>query len=74
VALTRPVLMGTAPRTFAILNATLSLVIGMELHLWWLGFPAGLALHAGAAVMSKSDSHWFDTFRRHLRQPTHLDS
>ena len=74
VALTQPVLMGGAPRTFAILNGTLALVIGMGLHLWWLGFPAGLALHAAAVLMSKSDPHWFDIFRRHLRQPTHLDS
>ena len=29
VALTQPVLMGGAPRTFAILNGTLALVIGM---------------------------------------------
>ena len=45
-----------------------------DLHLWWLGFPAGVVLHATAVVMSKRDPHWFDIFRRHLRQPTHLDS
>jgi type IV secretory pathway TrbD component len=27
-----------------------------------------------AVLMSKRDPHWFDIFRRHVRQPTHLDS
>ena len=74
IALTQPVLMGGAPRTFAILNGTLALVVGMGLHLWWLGFPFGAALHTAAMLMSKRDPHWFDVFRHHLRQPTHLDS
>jgi type IV secretory pathway TrbD component len=74
VALTQTILMGGAPRTFAILNATMALVTGMGLHLWWLGFPAGAALHAAAVVMSKKDPHWFDIFRRQLRQPNYLDS
>ena len=74
VALTQPILMGGAPRTFAILNGTLALVIGMGLHLWWLGFPLGVALHAAAVVMGKRDPLWFDVFRRHLRQPTYFAS
>ncbi len=74
VALTQPVLMGGAPRTFAILNGTFALAVGMGLHLWWLGFPAGAALHTAAVLMSKRDGFWFDVFRLHLRQPTHLDS
>jgi type IV secretion system protein VirB3 len=53
IALTQPILMGGAPRTFAILNGTLALVIGMGLHLWWLGFPAGAALHAAAALVQR---------------------
>ena len=61
IALTQPVLMGGAPRTFAILNGT-------------LGFPAGALLHAAAVLMSKRDPHWFDIFRKQLRQSTHLDS
>jgi type IV secretory pathway TrbD component len=74
VSLTQPVLMGGAPRTFAILNGTVALVVGMGLHLWWLGFPAGALLHAAAVLMSKRDPHWFDIFRKQLRQATHLDS
>jgi type IV secretion system protein VirB3 len=74
VALTQPILLGGAPRTFAILNGTLALVIGLGLHLWWIGFPAGAALHGVAVVMTKRDPHWFDIFRRHLRQPAYLGS
>jgi type IV secretory pathway TrbD component len=44
------------------------------MHLWWLGFPAGAGLHAVAVLMSKRDPHWFDLFRRHLRQPTYMES
>ena len=74
VALTQPILMAGAPRAFAILNGTLALVIGMGMHLWWLGFPGGAALHALAVLMTKRDPHWFDLFRRHLHQPAYLDS
>ncbi len=74
VSLTQPVLMGGVPRTFSILNGTMALVVGMGLHLWWLGFPAGALLHAAAVLMSKRDPHWFDIFRKQLRQATHLDS
>jgi type IV secretion system protein VirB3 len=74
VALTQPILMGGAPRTFAILNGTVALVIGMGLHLWWLGFPAGATLHMTAVLMSKRDPHWFDIFRRHVRQRQRQDS
>jgi type IV secretion system protein VirB3 len=73
-ALTQPVLLAGAPRTFAILNATLAMVIGLGLHLWWLGFPVGLVCHLAAMAMTKRDPDWFDVVRRHLRQPTYLDS
>lgn len=73
LALTQPMLLAGAPRTFAILNGTLALVIGMGLHLWWIGFPLGFVLHAIAVLMSKRDPAWFDVFRRHLRQASYLE-
>jgi len=73
-ALCQPVLLAGAPRGFAILNGTLALVIGLGLHLWWLGFPVGLVLHGIATLMAKHDPDWFDVVRRHLRQPSYLDS
>ena len=73
-ALCQPVLLAGAPRGFAILNATLALVVGLGLHLWWLGFPLGLGAHTIAMLMTKHDPDWFDVLRRHVRQPSHLDS
>jgi type IV secretion system protein TrbD len=50
VALTQPILMGGAPRTFAILNGTLALVIGMGLApvVAWISGGRGAA-HGGRA-------------------------
>jgi type IV secretion system protein VirB3 len=73
-ALTQPVLLAGAPRTFAILNATLALVIGMGMHLWWVGIPVGGLTHLAALTMTKRDPDWFDVVRRHLRQPAYLGS
>ena len=73
VSLSQPILMAGAPRTFAILNGTLALVIGMGLHLWWLGFPAGLLTHAAAVLMTRQDAYWFDVFRSHLRDKSFWD-
>jgi type IV secretory pathway TrbD component len=36
------IIAGDASRSFAILNVTVALVIGMGVHLWWLGFPLAL--------------------------------
>ncbi len=73
-AVTQPVLLAGVPRGFAILNATLAMVVGLGLHLWWLGFPAGILVHLAALVMTRHDPDWFDVMRRHLRQPAYLDS
>jgi type IV secretion system protein VirB3 len=74
LALTQPVLFGGVPRTFGILNVTVALALGLGLHVWWVGMPLGLGLHAAALVLTKRDAQWFDVMRRHLRQPIHLDS
>lgn len=73
ISLTQPILLGGAPRTFAILNGTLALVVGMGLHLWWLGFPMGVLLHTAAVLMTKQDSFWFEVFRIHLNQRSWWD-
>ena len=73
LALTQPILFGGVPRSFGILNLTLSLVLALGLHLWWLGVPLGLAVHVAAVWMTKRDAWWFDVFRRHLRAPRFMD-
>lgn len=74
LSLTQPILMMGVPRTFAIINSTLTMVVGMGLKLWWLGFPVGILIHLAAVVMTKRDPLWFDIFRQHLRQPSYLES
>ena len=74
VALTQPILMGGAADVRDPQRHASPWSSAWGLHLWWLGFPAGAALHMAAVLMSKRDPHWFDIFRRHVRQPTHLDS
>jgi len=74
LSLTQAVLLGGVPRAFGILNGTTALVLGMGLHVWWLGFPLGLVLHATAAVLTRLDPDWFEIFRAHIKQPTWLES
>ena len=46
-ALTEPVLLGGAPRGFAILNGTLAAAIGLGLRLWLAGLDLALGPCAG---------------------------
>jgi len=73
LSLTQPVLMGGVPRPFAIVNGTLTAALTLGLHVWWLGLPLGLLLHAGAVRLTKADPLWFDVFKRQLRCPKHLE-
>ncbi|MEM6457853.1 MAG: VirB3 family type IV secretion system protein [Planctomycetota bacterium] len=73
-ALTQPLLFGGVPRTFGILNVVLAMLLTLGLKVWWLGLPMGFALHTLGVWFTKRDPDWFDVFRTHLRQPTHLDS
>jgi type IV secretion system protein TrbD len=72
-ALAEPMLISGVPRSFAIINLTVALALGLGLRLWWLGIPLGLAVHTAAVFFTKRDPWWFDVFRRHLRMPRFLD-
>jgi len=74
LSLTQLILLGGVPRSFGILNGTTTLVLGLGLHVWWLGFPLGIVLHAAALVLTRHDPDWFEIFRSHVKQPTFLDS
>ena len=73
LSLTQPVLMGGVPRPFAIVNGTLTAALTLGLHVWWLGLPLGLLLHAGAVRLTQADPLWFDVFKRQLRCPKHME-
>jgi len=73
LSLTQPVLMGGVPRTFAIINGTVAAALTLGLHVWWLGLPLGLLLHAIAVRLTQADPLWFDVFKRQLRAAKHLE-
>jgi len=74
LSLTQPMLMGGVPRPFAIINGTTAAALTLGLQLWWLGIPLGLALHLGAVLLTKTDPHWFDVFKRQVKLPKYLEA
>ena len=62
-ALTEPILLAGAPRSFAILNGTLAASIGLGLRLW----IAGLAGHAIAVWVTRKDPAFLTVLSRHAR-------
>ncbi|RLL62911.1 VirB3 family type IV secretion system protein [Paenirhodobacter hankyongi] len=71
-ALTEPILLGGAPRAFAILNGTLAGAIGLGLQLWLVGIAVALLGHAAAVWAARRDPLFVEVGRRHLRLPGHL--
>lgn len=72
VSLTRPILMGGAPRAFTIMNATLGASIGLGLQQPFIGLPLW-ALMQGASVWAAARDPWFlETWPRHLTKPSYL--
>ena len=66
-ALTEPVLIGGAPRGFAILNGTLAAAIGLGLRLWVAGLLIWLAGHAIAVWVTRKDPEFLTVLSRHAR-------
>jgi type IV secretion system protein VirB3 len=72
-ALAEPVLLAGMPREYAILVATVAVVLGLALRLWWLGLLWWAAASAIGLYAARADKRIFDVLRRHLRLPGHLD-
>ena len=66
-ALTEPVLIGGAPRGFAILNGTLAAAIGLGLRLWVAGLLIWLAGHVIAVWVTRKDPEFLTVLSRHAR-------
>ena len=66
-ALTTPILLGGAPRTFAILNGTLCATLTLGLHSF-LALPICALLHIGAVFLAKRDPYFFQVIVRHLKK------
>lgn len=73
-ALATPVLMAGMPREYAIGMATVALVLGLALRIWWLGLLWWACAHAVGLWAARSDPRFFDVLRRHLALPGHLDA
>ena len=71
-ALTEPILLGSAPRSVAILNGTLAGAIGLGLQLWLAGIVLWAIGHLAAVWAAKRDPLFVEVARRHLRVPGHL--
>ena len=71
-ALTEPILLAGAPRSLAILNGTLSAVVGLGLRLWLAGLALWLIGHLAAVWAARRDPDFLEVVRRHVRIPSHL--
>ena len=66
-SLTEPVLIAGAPRSFAILNGTLSAAVGLGLRLWVAGLVLWLVGHAVAVWVTRKDPAFLIVLSRHAR-------
>ena len=66
-ALTEPILLAGAPRSFAILNGTLAASIGLGLRLWIAGALIWLFGHAVAVWVTRKDPAFLTVLSRHAR-------
>ena len=67
-----PLLLGGAPRSVAIVNATLAAAIGLGLQQWIAGFILGVLGHSAAVFATRRDPAFASVLLRHLRQKSHL--
>ncbi len=73
-SLTRPILMGGAPRGFAIANATIGAAIGLGLQEPLIGAPLWMALQGAAAWAASRDPWFLETWPRHLAKPVYFET
>ena len=66
-SLTEPILIGGAPRGFAILNGTLAASVGLGLRLWLAGLLIWVAGHAVAVWVTRKDPAFLIVLSRHAR-------
>ena len=67
-ALTEPILLGGAPRGFAIVNGTLAAALGLGLQMWLAGIVFWIVGHSLSVFAAKRDPDFASVLARHLRQ------
>ncbi len=68
-SLTRPLLLGGVPRTFAILNATIAAAIAFGLQQPLIGLPLWLAIQSAGAYATARDPWFLETWPRAMAKP-----
>ncbi len=66
-SLTDPILLGGAPRSFAIFNGTLAAALGLGLQQWIAGGLLWIGGHALGVFLAKRDPHFLEVLIRHIR-------
>lgn len=69
-SLTRPILLGGAPRAYAILNATIAAAIAFGLQQPLIGLPPWAFIQAIGAYAAARDPWFLDTWPRALAKPS----
>ena len=64
---TDPILMGGAPRAYAIVNGTLAAALGLGLQQWIAGLIVWIAGHGLGVMLAKRDSEFLEVLIRHVR-------
>lgn len=67
-SLIEPILLGGAPRPFAILSGTLAAAVGLGLQQWVAGLALFMAGHSLAVFAARRDPDFMSVLMRHLRQ------
>ena len=71
-SLTKPILMGGAPRKFSIFFGTISAAIVIGFH-FILYIPVAIIIHFLGVYAAKRDPEFFDILINHLRDKTLLE-
>jgi type IV secretory pathway TrbD component len=66
-SLTDPILMGGAPRAYAIVNGTLAAALGLGLQQWIAGLVVWIVGHGLGVMLAKRDPEFLEVLIRHVR-------
>lgn len=68
-SLTRPLLLGGVPRTFAVLNATAAAAIAFGLQQPLIGAPLWIVIQSAGAYATARDPWFLETWPRAMARP-----
>lgn len=66
-SLTDPILLGGAPRSFAIVNGTIAAALGLGMQQWLAGLLVWIVGHGVGVFLAKRDPHFLEVLVRHVR-------